>query len=141
MPVALPDDLVALVLQFLDSGLDWIHCRQGSHQFWHSCVLAIDKKPGLWMAPMRLFNLNDWNDRLQADCSMVQRVPAAERERLLHLWNDWNKAEGDDGNPNWFHDWRWMDLQVDDMSMHSMEDSETREPIVSARLSLLVRGA
>ncbi len=49
--------------------------------------------------------------------------------------------EGDDGNPNWFHDWHRMDLHVDDMSMHSMEDSETQEPIVSARLSLLVRGA
>jgi hypothetical protein len=34
-----------------------------------------------------------------------------------------------------------MDLQVDDMSMHSIEDSETRESIVSARLSLFVRGA
>jgi hypothetical protein len=71
--------LVPLVLQFLDSGLDWIHCRLVS-QFWHSCVLAIDKKLGLWMAPMRLFNLNDWNDELQTDCSMKQRVPAAERE-------------------------------------------------------------
>ncbi len=71
--------LQPLVLQFLDSGLDWIHCRLVS-QFWHSCVLAIDKKLGLWMAPMRLFNLNDWNDELQTDCSMKQRVPAAERE-------------------------------------------------------------
>jgi hypothetical protein len=72
---------------------------------------------------------------------MVQREPAAEQEWLLHLWNDWNEVEGDDGNPNWFHDWHRMDLHVDDMSMHSMEDSETQEPIVSARLSLLVRGA
>jgi hypothetical protein len=68
---------------------------------------------------MRLFNLNDWNDELQTDCSMKQRVPAAEREWLLHLWIDWNEAEGDHGNPNWFHDWHRMDLQVDDTSMHS----------------------
>jgi hypothetical protein len=133
---ALPDDLVSLVLQFPDPGLDWTQCRLVS-KTWHLYILALDKKPGLWMGPLRLDNPVGWNDRLLTDLANVQPTPAPERERLIQLQIE----EYGEDFPKWYHAFRRIDETIDYGGTCYMNDWETREPIVRAKISLLVRGA